>query len=194
MQERQISPGDDPLDPRKLFRPGGIDTHNTGMRIFAPEHFPVKHATELYILHINGSPCYLALRIQADGRFSNKLVLFYYAGTIHCHLSIPYLIPCFIGVMVIVMYSSPALSRNKILEFPDFCLQYFRNLLNLYDIFALMRENPSPFGCSPTLAQIPLRSLKRILDHSRARFTANPKLALWAQTLDLRSFRFTKNG
>jgi hypothetical protein len=26
------------------------------------------------------------------------------------------------------------------------------------------------------------------------RFTANPKLALWAQTLDLRPFRFTKNG
>ena len=47
-----------------------------------------------------------------------------------------------------------------------------------------------------------LRSLKRSLfaaqkpffDHSKVRFTANPKLALWAQTLDLRPFRFTKNG
>jgi hypothetical protein len=31
-------------------------------------------------------------------------------------------------------------------------------------------------------------------DHSEARFTANPKLALRAQTLDLRPFRFAKNG
>ena len=44
------------------------------------------------------------------------------------------------------------------------------------------------------VAQIPFRSLKRILDHSRVRFTANPKLALWAQTLGLRPFRFTENG
>jgi hypothetical protein len=28
----------------------------------------------------------------------------------------------------------------------------------------------------------------------KVRFTANPKLALWTQTLDLRPFRFTKNG
>jgi len=28
---------------------------------------------------------------------------------------------------------------------------------------------------------------------SKARFTANPKLALQAQTLDLRAFRFAKN-
>jgi hypothetical protein len=44
------------------------------------------------------------------------------------------------------------------------------------------------------VAQIPFRSLKRILDHSRVRFTANPKLALWAQTLGLQPFRLTKNG
>ncbi len=44
------------------------------------------------------------------------------------------------------------------------------------------------------VARIPFRSLKRISDHSKVRFTANPKLALRAQTLDLRPFRFTKNG
>jgi hypothetical protein len=44
------------------------------------------------------------------------------------------------------------------------------------------------------VAQIPFRSLKRIFGHSKVRFTANLKLALWAQTLDLRPFRFTKNG
>jgi hypothetical protein len=48
--------------------------------------------------------------------------------------------------------------------------------------------------CQGAVAQIPFRSLKRIFDHSNVRFTANPKLALWAQTLDLRPFRFTKNG
>jgi len=31
-------------------------------------------------------------------------------------------------------------------------------------------------------------------DHSKVRFTANLKLALRAQTLDLRPFRFIKNG
>jgi hypothetical protein len=44
------------------------------------------------------------------------------------------------------------------------------------------------------VAQILFRSLKSIFDHSKVRFTANLKLALWAQTLDLRPFRFTKNG
>jgi hypothetical protein len=39
-----------------------------------------------------------------------------------------------------------------------------------------------------------LRCSKYFFDHSRVRFTANPKLALWDQTLDLRPFRFTKNG
>jgi len=49
----------------------------------------------------------------------------------------------------------------------------------------------SPLG---VVAQNPFRFLKRISDHSKVRFTANPKLALWAQTLDLRPFHFTKNG
>jgi hypothetical protein len=44
------------------------------------------------------------------------------------------------------------------------------------------------------VAQTPFRSLKRIFDHSKVRFTANLKLAFWAQTLGLRPFRFTKNG
>jgi hypothetical protein len=44
------------------------------------------------------------------------------------------------------------------------------------------------------VAQTPFRSLERISDHSKVRFTANPKLALWAQTLGLQPFRFTKNG
>ena len=44
------------------------------------------------------------------------------------------------------------------------------------------------------VAQIPFRSLKRIFDHSKVRFTANLKLALRTQTLDLRPFRFAKNG
>ena len=42
--------------------------------------------------------------------------------------------------------------------------------------------------------RIPLRSLKIIVDHSKVRSTANLKLALRAQTLDLRPYRFTKNG
>jgi hypothetical protein len=50
------------------------------------------------------------------------------------------------------------------------------------------------FSAFRSVARIPLRSLKIILDHSKARFTANLKLTLWAQTLDLRPFRFTKNG
>jgi len=49
-------------------------------------------------------------------------------------------------------------------------------------------------GYLGAVAQIPFRSLKRIFDHSKARFTANPKLALRAQTMALRPFRFTKNG
>ena len=55
----------------------------------------------------------------------------------------------------------------------------------------------TPFGqLGPqrAVAQIPFRSLKRLFDHSKARFTANLKLAFQAQTLDLRSFRFAKNG
>jgi len=51
-----------------------------------------------------------------------------------------------------------------------------------------------PLSGSGTVGRIPFRSLKRILDHSKARFIANPKLALWAQTLNLPPFRFTKNG
>jgi len=39
-----------------------------------------------------------------------------------------------------------------------------------------------------------LRCSTSFFDHSEARFTANPKLAFQAQTLDLRSFRFAKNG
>jgi hypothetical protein len=45
-------------------------------------------------------------------------------------------------------------------------------------------------GPQGAVAQIPFRSLKRIFDHSKICFTANPKLAFQAQTLDLRSFRF----
>ena len=51
-----------------------------------------------------------------------------------------------------------------------------------------------PLSFQGDFAQNPFRSLKRIFDHSRARFTANPKLAFQAQTLALRPFRFTKNG
>ncbi len=39
-----------------------------------------------------------------------------------------------------------------------------------------------------------LRSSKYFFDHAEVRSTANPKLTLWAQTLDLRPFHFTKNG
>jgi len=49
------------------------------------------------------------------------------------------------------------------------------------------------FNPMRSVTRIPFRSLKRILDHSRVRFTANPKLTLRAQTLGLRPFRFTKN-
>ena len=35
---------------------------------------------------------------------------------------------------------------------------------------------------------------KYFFDHSKVRFTANPKLVPWAQTLAFRPFRFTKNG
>jgi hypothetical protein len=45
-----------------------------------------------------------------------------------------------------------------------------------------------------SVARIPLRSLKRILDHSKVRFTANPKSPSGLKQLDLRPFRFTKNG
>jgi hypothetical protein len=44
------------------------------------------------------------------------------------------------------------------------------------------------------VARIPFRSLKGIFDHSKVRFTANQKPAFPAQTLDLRTFRFAKNG
>jgi hypothetical protein len=57
--------------------------------------------------------------------------------------------------------------------------------------------------CSPEIRETPhievsekvaLRCSKYFFDHSKVRFTATPKLALRAQTLDLRAFRFTKNG
>jgi hypothetical protein len=54
--------------------------------------------------------------------------------------------------------------------------------------------NPPSFRPQQVVAQIPFRSLKRIFDHSKVRFTANLKLALWAQTLGLRPFRFTQNS
>jgi len=38
------------------------------------------------------------------------------------------------------------------------------------------------------------RCSKYFFDHSKVRFTANPKLALRAQTLNLRPFGFNKNG
>jgi hypothetical protein len=82
----------------------------------------------------------------------------------------------------------------KYLEFPDFFRGSFSNLLIIKEIIFLMSERRCPFGCSWSVALIPFRSLKRIVDHSRVRFTANPKLALWAQTVDFRPFRFTKNG
>jgi hypothetical protein len=44
------------------------------------------------------------------------------------------------------------------------------------------------------VAQNPFPSPKIIFDHSRVRFTANSKLALWARTMNLQPFRFTKNG
>jgi hypothetical protein len=47
---------------------------------------------------------------------------------------------------------------------------------------------------SRAVAQIPFRLLKIFFGHSQARFTANAKLALWAQTVNLRPFRFDKNG
>ena len=42
--------------------------------------------------------------------------------------------------------------------------------------------------------KVVLRCSKYFFDYSKVRSTANPKLALWAQTLGLRPFRFTKNG
>jgi len=50
------------------------------------------------------------------------------------------------------------------------------------------------FNALWSVARIPLRLLKRILDHSKVRFTANLKLALRAQTVRFAPFRFTKNG
>ena len=38
------------------------------------------------------------------------------------------------------------------------------------------------------------RCSKYFFDHSKARFTVNWKLALWAQTSSLRAFRSAKNG
>jgi hypothetical protein len=57
--------------------------------------------------------------------------------------------------------------------------------LYFYDLYGITSRG--------AVAQIPFRSLKRIFDHSKVCFTANLKLALWAQTLGLRPFRFTKN-
>jgi len=42
--------------------------------------------------------------------------------------------------------------------------------------------------------KVVLRCSKYFFDHSKVRFTANSKLAFQAQTLNLRPFRFTKNG
>jgi len=58
----------------------------------------------------------------------------------------------------------------------------------------IMQEVRFMFRSCQPIAQTPFRSLKRISDHSKVRFTANPKLALWSQTLGLLSFHFTKNG
>jgi hypothetical protein len=55
----------------------------------------------------------------------------------------------------------------------------------------LVSRNISPLRAA---AQNPLRSMKRISDHSRARFTANPELAFQARIWDLRACRFTKNA
>lgn len=57
-------------------------------------------------------------------------------------------------------------------------MKYLCTYLILSKIGYFSRALPCPFGCSWPLAQIPFRSLKRILDHSRVRFTTNPKLAL----------------
>jgi hypothetical protein len=42
--------------------------------------------------------------------------------------------------------------------------------------------------------KVALRCSKAFFDHSKVRFTANPKLTFQAQTLNLLPFRFTKNG
>jgi len=57
-------------------------------------------------------------------------------------------------------------------------------LFRLFGLFGIQLFGR--FKASGCVGQIPCRSLKRILDHFRVRFTANPKLALWAQTLQLR--------
>jgi len=44
------------------------------------------------------------------------------------------------------------------------------------------------------MEKVALRCSKSFFDHSKARFTANRKLALWAQTFDLQLFRFAKDG
>jgi len=51
--------------------------------------------------------------------------------------------------------------------------------------YAFLRGTPLSlrFNVLWSVARIPLRSLKRILDHSKVRFTANLKLALRAQTV-----------
>jgi hypothetical protein len=85
-------------------------------------------------------------------------------------------------------------NAHHLLELPDFFGRGFSNLLIIKEIIFFINEGRCSFGCSWSVAQISFRSLKRILDHTGVRFTANPKLALWAQTLDLRSFRLTKNG
>ena len=70
------------------------------------------------------------------------------------------------------------------------CPKYFFDHFNFHNRTPLSLR----FSASQFVGQIHFRSLKRILDHSRDRFTANLKLALRAQTLNLRQFRFTKNG
>jgi len=42
--------------------------------------------------------------------------------------------------------------------------------------------------------KLALHYSKYFFDHSKVRFTANPKLTFQAQTLNLRPFRITKNG
>ena len=67
-------------------------------------------------------------------------------------------------------------------------------------MFLWCREAESSYSSAKSVsfqgpvAQIPFRSLKRIFDHSKVRFTANLKLVLWAQIIDLRPFRFPQNG
>jgi hypothetical protein len=83
-----------------------------------------------------------------------------------------------------------------LVEFPQFSDRYARNLLIM--LKECVPDMRAPLilrlSVSVPLVRISFRSLKIILGHSRVRSTATPKLALWAQTLGLGPFRFTKNG